>query len=103
MVAVTNAPPTNSWAQAREARRQQFEQVQQVIQDSMTPEQRQQMEQMRANPEAFRAQFQGMFERRGAQRLKNTTPEQRVERDRMRIERQRQREQRQQQGQRQGR
>lgn len=93
----TNAPTTNLWAQMREERRQKMDEVQQVVMDSLTPEQRKKVDDMRNNPDATRAEFQARMQQRGRDMVKNTTPDQRVQRDAMRIQRQQQMQARQQQ------
>ncbi len=76
----------------REERRGNFQRMMESQLETMTPEQRARIEEMRnMTPEQRRAQFQGAgMENRMAERmargLKNSTPEQRVERDQRRIE-----------------
>lgn len=82
---------TNDFRVMREERRTNFQRMMEAQLETLTPEQRARIEQLRnMTPEQRRAQFQAGGGNRVAERmargLKNSTPEQRVQRDQRRIE-----------------
>jgi hypothetical protein len=104
-----------AWAQRRAERREAMQQRMQEVLSTLSPEERKQAEEMRQrfegmaqlSPEERRARFEAfgnnpefrrMMEARSVSRLLNTTPEQRVARDRAREEWRQRREQGPQRG-----